>query len=141
MSPIALIIRPGDDVPIYRQIVRQIQEAIASNRLEMGVRLPSHRELSKQLVIAPLTVKRAYDELERAGLIRSSRGRGTFVESRPEERDEAERLEGLRPQVRQLVHEAHLSGLGIEAVTGLLNDEAERMHQTREKNFNEEESP
>ena len=128
-------------MPIYRQIVRQIQEAIAGNRLGMGQRLPSHRELSKQLVIAPLTVKRAYDELERAGLIRSFRGRGTFVEARPEERDEADRLEGLRPQVRQLVHEAHLSGVRIKALTGLLSDEAERMHQTREKNRNEEESP
>ena len=128
-------------MPIYRQIVRQIQEAIAGNRLGIGQRLPSHRELAKQLVIAPLTVKRAYDELERAGLIRSFRGRGTFVEAQPEERDEAERLEGLRPQVRQLVHEAYLSGVGIEALTGLLSAEAERMHQTREKNRNEEDSP
>jgi len=141
MSRIALIIRPGDDLPIYRQIVRQIQEAIASNRLGMGERLPSHRELAKQLVIAPLTVKRAYDELERAGLIRSARGRGTFVEARPGEKNEVERLEGLRPQVRQLVHEAQLSGVGLKALTDLLNDEAERMHQIQEKNLNQEKSP
>lgn len=140
MSSVALIIRPADDLPIYRQIVRQIQEAIASGELEIGQRLPSHRELSKQLVIAPLTVKRAYDELERAGLIRSFRGRGTFVEARPEARDESERLEGLRPLVRQLVHEAQLNGVPIEALTDLLNDEAERMHQTREKNRSKEES-
>ena len=128
-------------MPIYRQIVRQIQEAIASNRLGMGQRLPSHRELSKQLVIAPLTVKRAYDELEQAGLIRSIRGSGTFVEARPEERDEVERLEALRPQVRQLVHEAHLSGVRIEALADLLRDEGERMHRARAQIRNPEESP
>jgi GntR family transcriptional regulator len=140
MSSIAYIIRPGDDLPIYRQIVRQIQEAIASGRFEIGERLPSHRELAKQLVIAPLTVKRAYDELERAGLVRSARGRGTFVAARPETKDKAQRLEGLRPQVRQLVHAAHLSGVGIEALTDLLTDEAARLHHTQEKNLNQEES-
>ena len=141
MSSIALIIRPGDDVPIYRQIVRQIQEAIALNRLGIGQRLLSHRELAKQLVIAPLTVKRAYDELERAGLVRSSRGRGTFVEARPEEKDEDEHLEDLRPQARQLVHEAHLRGVSIKTLTKLLIDKAERTQRKRKKILTEEESP
>ena len=44
-----------------------------------GAQLPSHRELSEQLVIAPLTVKKAYDELEQLGLLEQQRGRGTFV--------------------------------------------------------------
>ncbi len=138
MARIALIIRPGGDLPIYRQIVRQVQEAIVGSRLEAGERLPSHRELAKELVIAPLTVKRAYDELERAGLIRSSRGRGTFVEALLEKGNEALRLEGLRPQVRQLVHEAHLSNIDLEALTALLNEEAERVDEVRGKGLGEE---
>lgn len=140
MSPIAFIVRPGDDVPIYRQIVRQVEKAIASHRLSAGQRLPSHRELAKQLVVAPLTVKRAYDELERAGLIRSVRGRGTFVEAQDQKRGAAERLEGLRAQVRQLVHEAQLSGVSTADLMELVNQEAERMRQTRVHNLEQETS-
>ncbi|MEO7999081.1 MAG: GntR family transcriptional regulator, partial [Gemmatimonadaceae bacterium] len=77
-----LAINPADDLPIYRQIMRQIMDAIAGGRLQPGERLTSHRELSEQLVIAPLTVKKAYDELEALGYIESQRGRGTFVSAR-----------------------------------------------------------
>jgi DNA-binding transcriptional regulator YhcF (GntR family) len=59
--------------------MRQIEDAIASGRLAAGAQLPSHRELSEQLVIAPLTVKKAYDELEQLGYLEQQRGRGTFV--------------------------------------------------------------
>ena len=63
------MINAADELPIYRQIMRQMTEAIAGGRLKPGDRLPSHRELSEQLVIAPLTVKKAYDELEALGYI------------------------------------------------------------------------
>src|SRR5215218_8788229 len=76
-------INPADELPIYRQIMRQIMDAIAGGRLQSGERLASHRELSERLVIAPLTVKKAYDELEALGYIESQRGRGTFVSARP----------------------------------------------------------
>ena len=59
--------------------MRQIAEAIAGGRLKPGDKLDSHRDLAEQLVIAPLTVKKAYDELEALGYIETQRGRGTFV--------------------------------------------------------------
>ena len=65
-----ILINAGDDLPIYRQVMRQIMDAIAGGRLSGGERLPSHRELSEQLVIAPLTVKKAYDELEALGFLK-----------------------------------------------------------------------
>ena len=74
-----LYIVPGDELPIYRQIMRQVIDAVASGRLEAGAQLPSQRDLAEQLVISPLTVKKAYDELERDALIETQRGRGTFV--------------------------------------------------------------
>src|SRR5258707_12135468 len=77
-----LRINPADDLPIYRQIMRQIGDAIAGGRLAPGDRLPSHKELSEQLVIAPLTVKKAYDELEAQGYVESRHGSGTFVSAR-----------------------------------------------------------
>ncbi|MBV9083318.1 MAG: GntR family transcriptional regulator, partial [Acidobacteriaceae bacterium] len=59
-----LFVSASDELPIYRQLMRQITDAIAVGRMKGGEKLPSHRELAEQLVIAPLTVKKAYDELE-----------------------------------------------------------------------------
>jgi GntR family transcriptional regulator len=125
--PIHLTIAPGDDAPIYRQIVRQVREALAGGRLRPGDRLQSQRELALQLVISPLTVKKAYDELERDGLIETARGQGTFVRRDIVPAPDAERRETLRPAVRRLVHEAHLSGLELAELQELVGEEAERL--------------
>jgi GntR family transcriptional regulator len=77
--PILVRIDPGDGLPIYRQIVEQVKAAIAAGALAEGDRLPSHRELAKDVVVAPLTVARAYDLLEREGFLVRERGRGAFV--------------------------------------------------------------
>jgi len=115
-----LLINPADELPIYRQIMRQITEAIAGGLLKSGDKLLSHRELSEQLVIAPLTVKKAYDELESLGFIQTQRGRGTFVAANlPPPNQEAD-LERLRQNARRLLSQAYLAGLGFAGVVELL---------------------
>ena len=69
----------NSSTPIYRQLEQQVREAIVCGRLSGGDRLPSLREVAAELVVNPLTVKQAYGQLEREGLIETSRGRGTFV--------------------------------------------------------------
>ena len=138
MTHLPLTVRPGDEAPIYRQIMLQIQEAIAQQRLEIGQRLPSHRRLAKDLVIAPLTVKRAYDELERAGWLRSQQGRGTFVASRLETWDQGTAREAIRPQIRRLVHEAQLRGVDLETLHDLLESEARRLEEARQEQLTQE---
>jgi len=117
-----IYIHPGDDLPIYRQIVRQVTDAIAGGRLKAGERLPSHRELAGDLVIAPLTVKKAYDELERDGLINTQQGRGTFVSERLPERDPAQSRERLRTAAQRLLSQAALSGVPFAEVRKLLEE-------------------
>lgn len=117
-----LYVNPGDELPIYRQIVRQIADAIAGGRLEAGARLPSHRDLAEELVIAPLTVKKAYDELERDGLLVSQRGRGTFVTETLPSFDLARGLERLRDTAKRLVSQAALLGVPFEEVIRLLEE-------------------
>ena len=117
-----LAVNPSDELPLYRQIMRQIVEAIAGGRLKSGDRLASHRELSEQLVIAPLTVKRAYDELEALGFIETQRGRGTFVCASPPPVDRAGRLDHLRLEARKLLADAYLSGLDFGEVVKILKD-------------------
>jgi GntR family transcriptional regulator len=116
----AIIINPAGDLPIYRQIMRQITDAIAGGRLKPGDKLASHRDLSEQLVVAPLTVKKAYDELEALGYLESQRGRGTFVSARLPRPDRASEREQILEEARALLVKAYLAGLHFEDVVKLL---------------------
>ena len=117
-----LLINPSGELPIYRQIMRQITEAIAGGRLRGGEKLASHRELSEQLVIAPLTVKKAYDELEALGFIETQRGRGTFVSARPPKPKRSGQLDQIRSACRSLLSQAYLAGLGFTDVLAALKE-------------------
>ena len=113
---------PSDELPIYRQIMREITEAIAGGRLKAGEKLASHRELSEQLVVAPLTVKKAYDELEVLGFIETHRGRGTFVCARLPRVSPAAQRAQLHQAARKLLSQAYLAGMGFDDVTKILLD-------------------
>ena len=63
---------PASELPIYRQIVEQIQQAIATNRLKPGDHLDPYRELAEQATVAPASVQKAYDELECLGVIETA---------------------------------------------------------------------
>ena len=117
-----LLVNPAGELPIYRQIMRQITEAIAGGRLNRGGKLPSHRDLAEQLVIAPLTVKKAYDELESLGFLETQRGRGTFVCSKLPKVDGAERRERMNALARELLSQAYLGGLTFSDVVKLLRE-------------------
>jgi len=117
-----LFIRPGNDLPIYRQIMRQLMDAIAGGRLTAGDQLPSHRDLSEQLVIAPLTVKKAYDELEALGYIGTQRGRGTFVAARLPRAAAAVQIAQIEESARALVTQAYLAGLRLHEIVQLIKD-------------------
>ena len=81
-------IDPSSHVPIYLQIADDIRAAVAAGVYRPGEVLPSLRAMAIEVHVNPNTVQRAYDELEREGLIYSQRGRGLFV---------AEQGDGLGP--------------------------------------------
>src|SRR5579863_9030691 len=117
-----LFVHPSGDLPIYRQIMRQIVEAIAGKRLKPGDKLDSHRDLAEQLVIAPLTVKKAYDELEALGYIETQRGRGTFVCAKPPQVNNEKRREQLRADARSLLSDAYLNGFDYDEILKIIKD-------------------
>ena len=131
--PFLIHITPGDDAPIYRQIVRQVVEGVASGVLDSGGRLPSLRALARKLVVAPLTVKKAYDALEKQGLIETRQGHGTFVRV-DAVRSSQNASERLRPLARRLLLEADVGSVDAQALRVLLDEEREaRSHdQLRE---------
>jgi len=127
MSIPPLHVNPSGDIPIFRQIMRQIVDAVAGGKARPGERLPSHRELAAHLVIAPLTVKKAYDELEREGLINTVRGKGTFVAESLPVSSAREKRERLREAAQQLLSQAALSGVPFPDVIELLEEMQRRM--------------
>ncbi|NLW16986.1 MAG: GntR family transcriptional regulator [Firmicutes bacterium] len=92
-------------IPIYVQLQNQIKQAIAGGVFVPGDQLPSVRELAGRLAVNPNTIARAYQELEREGLIETLRGRGTFVAE----------VEALTPLARRLRVSERLDGLLREA--------------------------
>ena len=82
MNPVYYV-NPELDIPIYRQLVDAIHAAVKKGTLAPGEQLPTVQELSEHLNVARGTIKRAYDELERQGLVDKVQGRGTFVRYRP----------------------------------------------------------
>jgi GntR family transcriptional regulator len=117
---VQIAVNPSDELPIYRQMMRQILEAIAGGRLKTGEKLPSHRELSERIVVAPLTVKKAYDELEELGYLETQRGRGTFVRATLPQVDSEEQLERIRQDTRKLLSQAYLAGLRFSELVDIL---------------------
>ena len=83
-------------VPVYRQLIDQVQAAIASSALAAGDQLPTVRQVAVDLAINPNTVSRAYREMEIRGLLDTQQGTGTFVADRKVEysKDDRERLLG-----------------------------------------------
>ena len=77
-------------VSIYRQIIQQIKSGIMADRIRPGEQLPSVREMSSQLKINPLTVAKAYLELEHERLVATRWGKGTFVSERIPQLDKEE---------------------------------------------------
>src|SRR5436305_6342112 len=99
----------GSRLPIYQQLVQQIREAIARGELRPDEGLPSVRQLSRDLVINPNTVSRAYTELERDGLLVSRPGRGIYVAQPRNDLTRAARDRRLTEQLdRWLTEAVHL---------------------------------
>ncbi len=114
-------------VPIYVQIEEQIRAMIAAGQLRSGDQLPTIRQLAADLRVNYNTVAHAYLELDRAGLIRTQRGRGTFVAGVP---DEAQMLrmrqDNLRNLVRSFLDETRRLGYHPDEVSTVFQNELPR---------------
>jgi GntR family transcriptional regulator len=103
MDTLALQLSEASGVPFYRQIEDQLAEMIRAGQLPEGARLPSVRELAGSTLVSLITVRRAYEDLAREGLIVRRQGQGTFVARGVAEasrsRAEAEAREGLEDAV------------------------------------------
>jgi GntR family transcriptional regulator len=120
-------LRPNDPLPLYAQLERAIRHAIATEKLRVGEQLPTVRQLAIELRINANTVAKVYTELERAGLLETRRGVGTFVKTREAalmlftKRRERERE--LRALVDRFVAEAAVLGFSLDDMLEYLSSQ------------------
>lgn len=106
--------------PLYEQIVDAIRREIGAGRLRPGAPLPSFRALAEDLLVSVITVKRAYEELEREGIIHCRQGIGTFVAEDGAQRNQlSQRRRALR-LLESALQEAREAGLSEEEINGVV---------------------
>ena len=115
----------GSAVPIYRQILDQIRYQIAGGSLGPGDRLPSVRDLARQLAANQNTILKVYDQLAGDGLVERRRGDGTFVADAAPALKRSERKSRLRQTLRQAAVEARLFDIPPPETHDLLDREIE----------------
>ncbi|MFM2294928.1 MAG: hypothetical protein RLZZ350_1341 [Verrucomicrobiota bacterium] len=104
-------ISPAADGALYQQIVDRIKREISEGRLKPGVALPSFRQFAEDLLVSVITVKRAYEELEREGIIFRRQGLGTFVAELGHDRSREAKLDTAQELFREAAREAAEAGL------------------------------
>lgn len=115
-----IIISNSNGQPIYEQIVCQIKNQILTKELNSGDALPSMRLLAKELKVSVITTKRAYEELEKEGLIESYTGKGSFVKSQNEEQLKKQHLHDIEIKLKEIIDIANISGIELPDIMEML---------------------
>jgi len=107
-------------VPVYRQIIDQVQAGVATGALAPGHQLPTVRQVAVDLAINPNTVLRAYRELEIRGVLETQQGTGTFISHRQVKPTDWERERQLEQLVGEFVARAGAAGFTLQDVAEVL---------------------
>jgi GntR family transcriptional regulator len=109
-------------VPVYRQLIDQVQAAIASGALAAGDQLPTVRQVAVDLAINPNTVSRAYREMEIRSLLDTQQGTGTFIADRKVEYSKDERDRQLAQLAGEIVSRAGAAGFTLKQLMKALRE-------------------
>src|SRR5262245_5123750 len=115
---------------LYQQIVDALKREVAAGRLAPGSALPSFRALAEQLLVSLITVKRAYEELEREGIIFRRQGLGTFVAEQGHDRTRAVRRAAAEQAISDAVKAGREAGMSDRELLQLLRDELKTVEDT-----------
>ena len=114
-----IIINTSSMVPIYEQMIDQIKTVIRKQELKQNDQLPSVRALSKELKISALTVKKAYDELEREGFTVTIHGKGSYVTAANTELMMEEQKKEVEQDLEQAILKGRRFGISDEDIKTL----------------------
>ena len=107
---------------LYEQIVSGLKRAIGERKVNAGDALPSFRQLAEEMLVSVITVKRAYEELEREGIIFRRQGLGTFVAEGGGDRSREAKIEQARTLLKDAAREATEAGLTPAEVRRLFRE-------------------
>jgi GntR family transcriptional regulator len=122
VSALTLQLSAASGVPFYRQVVDQVSALVRSGQLAAGTRMPSVRELAAQLMVSLITVRRAYADLEAAGLVVRRQGQGTFVAEDVAQASIQQALDQAREQLQRAVRRARQLGLDDDNILATVEE-------------------
>ncbi|TWI13409.1 GntR family transcriptional regulator [Aerolutibacter ruishenii] len=130
MDATLLHIHPASPEPIYRQIAEQIRRMVAGGQLARGATLPSVREVAAAHAINPMTVSKAYSQLEIEGVLERLRGKGMAVAARaPHAAGAGHRWALLDPALDAVARQARELELGPDEVLARLSQRMQEEHE------------
>jgi len=114
-------VSPAVSGPLYQQIVEGIKRELSVGRIIPGQPLPSFRNLAEDLLVSLITVKRAYEELEREGILFRKQGLGTFISENGVARSRNVKKKRAEALIRQGIQEASEAGLSETEIKNLID--------------------
>jgi GntR family transcriptional regulator len=117
-----ILISALSQTPIYEQIENQIKEMVLSGKLKSQEQLPSIRLMAKDLKVGIITVKRAYEELEKEGIVVNLQGRGCFVAEIDRNKIKAVHIDMLRERLLEIKEFADTADIQLGEMLKVLNE-------------------
>lgn len=124
-----IVISQSDSRPMYLQIMEQVKQRVAMGEWASGTEIPSIRQLAVALRVSVITIKRAYLELEREGIILTQQGKGSIVAPNPGVSMELYREE-LSDRLEEVARLGNLLGLSGEEIAHRTREAANRLNET-----------
>lgn len=121
-NALLVVISATNRDPLYKQVTDQLRDAIAKGSIVSEGRLPSIREMANELKVSPITIKRAYGDLERDGYVITRPGMGTFVAGIDREKLRQEKIDELRLEIARLLKAAEIFGISIDGIEKIVDE-------------------
>lgn len=115
-----IVISNTVNMPIYEQIVNQIRDAVINGELKAGEGMPSIRVLAKELTVSVITTKRAYEELEKEGVIESVPGRGFYVCEQKNGHLREKQMMNIENRMSDILKECFNAGMTLDDVIDMV---------------------
>ncbi len=115
-----ILISTTKNMPIYEQIINQIRDAVINGQLKPGEGIPSIRVLAKDLQVSVITTKRAYEELEKEGVIEARKGKGFYVCCQNNGHLREKQIMNIENRLLDLIKESKNAGMGLDDIIGLV---------------------
>lgn len=120
IQPTQFEVHPSSGVPIYLQIIEQINAMIAGGNLHEGDMLPSVRQMATELGVNPMTISKAYSKLEADEVVGRVRGKGMQVQKLAHSGNLKARMQELKPLMEQAIVRGRQLGLNDEQIQSVV---------------------